>query len=231
MTIYRVINGKQNEKEMTNIFGTPNKTATKTKLFNSGIEALEQEGWKVERIPKVGKSSIRRIVKGDESKVVTIRTTQDTYIAFPRDDEDKEWATLSMADLVVAVSVDDADNPRNAQVHFIDGDEMRDRFDRSYDARIAAGHSIGTGRGMWLGLYEPEQSDPPSQVGAGAGLEHPPVATFPLSEASEEKSKPAATEAAPAASNNAPRSISDARRQLAETFGVDPDNVKITIEV
>lgn len=229
--IYRITKGEQNEEEMTNIFATPSKAATKTKLFNSGIEALEQEGWKVERIPKVGKSSIRRIVKGDESKVVTIRTTQDTYIAFPRDDEDKEWATLSMADLVVAVSVDDADNPRFAQVHFIDGDEMRDRFDRSYNARIAAGHSIGTGRGMWLGLYEPEQSDSPSQVGAGAGLKHPPVATFPLSDASEEKSKPAATEAAPTVSKNAPLSISDARRQLAETFGVDPANVKITIEV
>lgn len=216
---------------MTNIFGSPNKAATKNKLFNSGIEALEQEGWKVERIPRVGKSSIRRIVKGDESKVVTIRTTQDTYIAFPRDDEDKEWATLSMADLVVAVSVDDADNPRFAQVHFIDGDEMRDRFDRSYNARIAAGHLIGTGRGMWLGLYEPERSDSPAQVGAGAGLKHPPVATFPLSEASEEKSKLAGTEAAPAVPKTAPLSISDARRQLAETLGVDPENVKITIEV
>ena len=213
---------------MTSIFGAPSKVPIKTKFFNAGIEVLEQAGWQVKRIPKVGKSSVRRIVKGDESKVVTIRTSQDTRIAFQRDGEDKEWATLSMVDLVVAVSVDDVDKPRFVHVHFIDGDEMRDRFDRSYNARIAAGYSIGAGSGMWLGLYEPEQSDPPSQVGAGVGLKHKPVATFPLSEveASDEKSKPS-----PIVSKNVPLSISDAKRQLAETFKVDLDNVKITIEV
>ena len=218
---------------MANIFGTPKKASMKSKLFNAGVEALEQEGWTVERIPKVGKSSIRRIVKGDESKVVTIRTTQDTYIAFPRDDDDKEWVTLSMADMVVAVSVDSADNPRFAQVHFIDGDEMRDRFDRSYQARLDAGHSVSSGQGMWLGLYEPEQSEPPSLVGAGAGIEHPPVARLPLEETSDETPAPPpsaeSSTARPTASK--PLSIADARQQLAETFGVEPDNVKITIEV
>ena len=218
---------------MANIFGKPIKIAIKTKLFNAGIEALEQDGWKVERISKVGKSSVRRIIKGNESKVVAIRTTQDTRIAFQRDSEDKEWVTLSIVDMVVAVSVDDVDNPRFANVHFIDGAEMRDRFDRSYNARMAAGHSIGAGRSMWLELYEPEQSDPPRRVGAGVGLKHKPVATFPLSEveASDKKSKPAAVEAVPIVSKNTPLSISDARHQLAETLGVDPANVKITIEV
>ncbi|NYF33808.1 hypothetical protein [Sphingopyxis sp. JAI108] len=215
---------------MTNIFATPDKVSTKTKLFNCGVAALEQDGWKVERIPKVGKSSVRRIVRQNESKVVTIRTTQDTYIAFPRNDDDTEWVTLSMVDMVVAVSVDDAENPRFAKVHFIDGDEMRDRFNRSYDARITAGHTIGTGRGMWLGLYDPEQQDLPSHVGAGAGLAHPAIATFPLDEASEIRTTPAAIETS-VSPVNGPLSISEARRLLAETFGVDPSNVEITIRV
>lgn len=215
---------------MTNIFGTPEKGPMKTRLFNAGVSALEAEGWKVERIPKIGKSSVRRIVKGSESKVVTIRTTQDTYIAFPRNDDDSEWVTLSMVDMVVAVSVDNADNPRFANVHFIDGDEMRDRFDRSYEARIAAGHTIGTGRGMWLGLYDPEQKDIPSQVGAGAGIAHPAVATFPLDEASE-AGKRTATPQPRMTDNSAPLSIAEARQRLAETFGVDPSNVEITIRV
>ncbi len=215
---------------MGNIFASPEKATIKTQLFQAGVKALEQEGWKVERIPKVGKSSIRRIVKGNESKVATIRTTQDTYIAFPRDAEDKEWLTLAMADMVVAVSVNDQANPKLAQVHFIDGDEMRDRFDRSRDARVKAGHSILPGQGMWLGLYEEEQSQPPSLVGAGAGLKHPPVARYPLAKTNADlPSPPESTEPPPM--TNHPLSISEARRRLAETLGVSPDNVKITIEV
>jgi hypothetical protein len=218
---------------MTNIFGTPKKVSRKTELFNAGIAALEKEGWTVERIPKVGKSSIRRIVKGHESKVVTIRTSQDTYIAFPRDDEAEEWATLAMADMVVAASIDDRENPRFAQIHLIDGDEMRDRFDRGYKARLDAGHSIPSGRGMWLSLYEEEQNDIPSLVGAGAGLDNPPISRVPLEKERDQtlaeplKSAPSAH----VATSSAQLSISDAREQLAKTFGVDPSHVKISIEV
>ena len=110
---------------MTNVFGTPEKVATKGRLFDIGVAALENEGWKVERIPKVGKSSVRRLVRGGETKVVSIRTTQNTDIAFPRNEDDSDWGTLDMVDAVVAVSVDDRENPRFAKVHFVDGDDMR----------------------------------------------------------------------------------------------------------
>lgn len=218
---------------MTNIFGRPKKVSRKTDLFNAGIAALEKEGWTVERIPKAGKSSIRRIVKGHESKVVTIRTSQDTKIAFPRDDEANGWATLAMADMVVAASVDDLDNPRFAQIHLIDGDEMRDRFDRGYKARLDEGYTIASGQGMWLSLYEEEQNDIPYLVGAGAGLDNPPISRVPLEEERDhtpaEPSKPAPS--APVSTSSAQLSISDAREQLAKTFGVDPSHVKISIEV
>src|SRR4051794_17542694 len=97
------------------------------------------------------------------------------WIAFPRNKKNDGWATLEEADLVVASSVNDRDEPRFAKVHLIPGDEMRDRFDRSYAARKAAGYSLPKGRGIWVSLYEQEASDPVNRVGAGAGLKHKPV--------------------------------------------------------
>src|SRR5688572_15133441 len=108
---------------MTNVYGTPQKVNMKAQLFQIGVEALENDGWKVERVPRSGKSSVRRITKGGQSKVVSIRTTQDTCIAFPRTEADKSWRTLDDVDAVVPVSVDDREKPRFAKVHLIDGKE------------------------------------------------------------------------------------------------------------
>jgi hypothetical protein len=226
---------------MTNVLGTPRKAYLRSRLFQIGVEALEREGWKVERIPRFGKSSVRRIRKGSDDKVVSIRTTQDTWIAFPRNEDDSRWVTLSDVDVVVAVSVDDPADPKYAQVHLIDGDEMRARFDRSYKARKAAGHSLPLGRGMWVSLYLPDAKEPVSQVGAGAGLDHPAIARVPLqpqeltgsaepegvadheAEGGQSKSKGAHTE-------EKPLTINEAKRRLALSLGVDPSNVKITVE-
>ncbi|MBC7987432.1 MAG: hypothetical protein H7X93_12315 [Sphingomonadaceae bacterium] len=219
---------------MTNVYSTPDKVARKWQLFRIGEEALEKEGWEVSRVPGSGKASLRRIARNGESKFVSIRTTQDTYIAFPRNPDDSAWVTLDVVDAVVAVSVDDSVNPRFAQVHMIDGDEMRDRFDRSYAARKAAGHSIPTGRGMWLGLYVPDLKEPPTQVGAGAGLDHPPIARVPLKpEGSSDVEGVVGQSIKAAVEENVEPvlTIADARRRLAAAFDVDPTNVKISIEV
>ena len=98
--------------------------STKNHLFNIAVDALRKAGWKVSSTGN-GKSSVRRIVKGGVTKLVSIRTTQDTWIAFPRREEDKGWRTLDDVDQVVAVSVDDRHNPKFAKVHILDGDEMR----------------------------------------------------------------------------------------------------------
>ena len=175
---------------MTNVYATPKKVSTKTRLFEAGVAALEREGWKVERIAKAGKASVRRITKDKESCVVSIRTTQDTWIAFPRTKDDKQWVTLADVDFVVAVSVDDKDNARFAQVHMLDGDDMRACFDRAYAARIKAGYHISTGRGMWVSLYFEEAIDPVTHVGAGAGLKSPPIARVPLEDEAERDDGP-----------------------------------------
>ncbi|KRR29110.1 hypothetical protein [Bradyrhizobium retamae] len=197
-------------------------------LFGAAISALEKDGWKVARVTGSGKSSVRRITRGKDSKVVSIRTTQDRSIAFPRIEGDKSWRTLDEVDAVVAASVDDKENPQCANIHLLPGDEMRDRFNRTYQARLKAGHTIPIGRGVWLSLYADESTNPVHHVGAGAGNKYPPFAKVPLdaaalisaeSEVDEEESK--ADEGL---------TIAEAKRRLGITFGVDPSSIKIIVE-
>lgn len=210
---------------MTNIWATPEKGQLRRRLFEVGVQALSGHGWRVERVQGAGKSSVRRISRDGESKLVSIRTTQDTWIAFPRDASDKKWVTLSDVDAVVAVSVDNRNEPRFAMAHFVDGDEMRARFDRAYRARKEAKHDIPVGRGMWVSLYLPEAKDPVNRVGAGAGLDHPPIARVPLIE--QAYSEPKET---PVQGRGDRLTIAEAKQRLALTLGVRPEAIKITIE-
>ncbi|MFT9468829.1 hypothetical protein [Gluconobacter potus] len=214
---------------MANIFEDPKKAARKAQLFEAGIHALENDGWQVEKIPGFGKGSVRKITKGSQERIVSIRTTQDQWIAFPRNDAGDAWVTLSDVDAVVAVSVDDKENPRFAQVHLIEGDEMRARFDRAYQARIKAGHSVPKKRrGIWISLYDEEASSPVSRVGAGAGIAHKPIARIPLAEpglpAEQEKK-----EAGHAGTDLRPLSISDAKKSLSMFLGVPEESIEIII--
>jgi hypothetical protein len=214
---------------MTNVYGSEEKVSRKNRLFEAGVAALEKQGYKVERVPGAGKSSLRKITKDGKSKLVSIRTTQDTWIAFPRDKSNTRWVTLSDVDAVVAVSVDDPHDPKFANVHMIDGNEMRFRFDRAYAARLKAGHTIPVGRGVWVSLYIPESNAPPAHVGAGAGLKHPPFATVPLEPSVfATKDEEVADEAIH--EDHTPLTIAEAKRRLALTFGVDPSNIRITVE-
>ena len=215
---------------MINVYGSSKKAGTRSRLFQIGVESLEREGWTVERIPGIGKSSVRRITKGGESRVVSIRTTKDTAIAFPRNKDDSGWVTLSDVNAVVAVSVDDPADPKFALVHMIDGDEMRDRFDRAYAARIGARHSIPLGRGVWLRLYIPDAADPPTHVGCGAGLDNAPLARIPLKSEDGDGDADAIPEPAKADGDDKPLTIVEAKRRLALSLGVDPSNIRITVE-
>ena len=217
---------------MTNVSATPEKLSVRSDLFRAAEITLEKEGWTVERIARLGKSSVRRITKGKIEKIVSIRTSQDTWIAFPRTLDDRAWATLSDVDYVVAASVDSRDNPKFACIHLIEGDEMRARFDRAYAARKKAGYSLPVGRGIWLALYEKESKDPVTLVGAGAGLDHPALATVPLtgqeSDLTSAKSDSQVLEGE-GLTNEAPLTIAQAKRRLALTLGVSEADIKITI--
>jgi hypothetical protein len=211
---------------MTNVFGTPDKGPRKGRLFQIGLDTLRRDGWTVERIPGFGKSSVRRILKNGEARKVSVRTSQDTWFAFPRNHKDNGWVTLSDMDSVLVVSVDDRSNPKFAQVHMIDADEVRQRFDRAYAARIAAGHTIPLGRGVWLSLYDPDGTNPVSHVGGGAGLDHPPIARVRLNP--EESNSH--NDASEPGDRHKPLTIAEAKRRLATSLGVDPSSIKITVE-
>ena len=213
---------------MKNVYRSPEKVTMKSALFGAAISALEKDGWKVERVAGSGKSSVRRITKDKESKVVSIRTTQDRSIAFPRIEGDKSWRTLDEVDAVVAASVDDKEDPHFANIHLLPGDEMRDRFSRTYEARLKAGHTIPVGRGVWLSLYANESLSPVHHVGAGAGNKYPPFAKVPLDAAILISADSEVDEEEPKADEGL--TIAEAKRRLGITFGVDPSNIKIIVE-
>jgi hypothetical protein len=213
---------------MTNVSSTAEKLSLRSFLLQVAEEALVKGGWKVERIARSGKASVRRITRGQEQKRVSIRTSQDTWIAFPRTSDDAAWATLADVDFVVAASVDDRLDPQFAQVHLVPGDDLRHRFDRAYAARKKAGYSLPIGRGIWLSLYEEESANPVTLVGGGIGLAYPPIAKLPLPGqglgGQDAESKPAHSVAP-----DAPLTIAEAKRGLARSFGVPEDAVEITI--
>lgn len=212
---------------MTNVFGTPQKVSRRRDLFELGQTALVKAGWRVERIQGIGKSSVRRIVKGSEQFTVSIRTTQDCWIAFPRKDDDSGWVTLDDVDYVVAVTVDDKDDPKQGSVFMVEGDEMRDRFNRTYRARLDAGHSIPVGRGVWVSMFIAEDPAAPSTVGGGIAIGRKPLLSVRFDEPTDVGTTAVPQPAEP---DDAPLSIADAKRRLAKTLGVDPEKVKIMIE-
>jgi hypothetical protein len=119
-----------------------------------------------------------------------------------------------------------ADDPKFAQVHMMEADEMRLRFDRAYAARKAADYEIPLGRGVWVSLYDRDSTDPVTHVGAGAGLDHPPIARVQL----EPEASDIGAETKGSDNSDKPLTIGEAKRRLAMTLGVDPSNIKITVE-
>jgi hypothetical protein len=200
---------------MTDIFKDPEKHRRKKLLFHLGVQTLQKQGWTVEREKGLGKSSVRRITKNGDSKLVAIRTTQDRWIAFPPNPDGKGWVTLDGVEAVVAVSLAPKTSSE-AWVHWLPAQEMRERFDVAYDARKKAGRVFPKRRGVWIPLYQRESDNPKNVgfVGGGAGLDHLPMAKVPLS----------------GGDGGGNLSIPDAKRRLAQSLGVAESSIKIIVE-
>lgn len=212
---------------MTNIFKTSRKITLRDQLFQAGVRALMDAGWQVSRAPGMGKSSVRRIEKDGQQMLVSIRTSQDQFIAFPPKAKGKGWVTLDEVDAVIAVSVDANVPPKKALVHWLPGDETRERFNRALKARADAGHSRPPGRGIWVPLYI-KDDDTVRHVGGGAGLDHPAMATIALDDVPPSREAPA-TEAT--GEQDDQRSVIDqAKRMISEHIGVPMAAIRITIE-
>jgi len=224
---------------MTNINKRAGKKELRKRLFRIAVKALQERGWSVERTK--GGASVRVLRKDGAVHRVSIRTSQDQWIAFPRLLDDTGWATLGEVDVVVAVSVDQVHpaTPAHALVHWFDGADIRARFDRAYAARKAAGHSLPLARGIWIPLYKDDDGTP-TNVGGGAGndpasrlacvwlLDGPPEA-----DVVEGGSALVGTPASPAvdgAAGEKPLTIAEAKRRLALTFGVPETSIRISVE-
>ena len=216
---------------MTNIFNDPKKHERKKRLFQIGVETLQRRGWAVTK-EKLGKSSVRRISKNGDSKLVSIRTTQDQWIAFPPKPDGKGWITLDDVDVVIAVSVDANDPPREALVHWLPGDDMRKRFTVALRARLAADRVQPDRRGVWIPLYmrEEDNRENVSYIGGGAGLDYPEVARVPMNGGAALPPRGAGAEVDHDESSNDLLTIAEAKRRLARTLGVAESSIKIMVE-
>ena len=216
---------------MTNVFKTVEKVERKDRLFEIGVQTLQKQGWTISREKGLGKASVRRITKEGTSKLVSIRTTQDQWIAFPPKPDGDGWITLDNVDVVLAVSVDDRDSPKAALVHWIDAAEMRDRFNRAAKARRKAGHHVSEKRrGVWLPLYHQDDGQTVRFVGGGAGIDYPPIAREPLNggDGSPPRNKLVSSDSPD--EGHPPLTILQAKRGLALSFGVPESAIKISIE-
>jgi hypothetical protein len=224
---------------MTNINKRSGKKELRKRLFRIAVKTLQDRGWSVERTK--GGASVRVIKKDGVVHRVSIRTSQDQWIAFPRLPDDTGWATLGEVDVVIAVAVDEVHpaTPGNALVHWFEGHDMRARFDRAYAARRAAGHTLPKARGIWVALYKDEDGTP-TNVGGGAGNDpSSQLARVSLLDGDPEQAplaggispSPRAQQApASTSTDDRPLTIADAKRRLALTFGVSETNIKISVE-
>jgi len=224
---------------MTNIFGRPEKHERKRRLFQGGIETLESLGYVVEKIPGIGKSSVRQITKDGRTQKVAIRTTQDQWMSFHENDSGTGWGTLEDVDLVMVVSVDSVENPRVGRVHLFEQADITARFNRARDARLQAGRVNPTSHGLYVAVYGVENAADPYSIGAGAGDASPPIAVVQLDGGNgpgavalppPDPVPPPPSSPRGQVSEEAPLSIPEAKRRLALTLGVDPSAIKISVE-
>lgn len=219
---------------MTNV-SAPGKVPVRQFLRQKAVEALRGDGWRVVKKRADGKSSLWTITKGGESATATIRTSQDAWFAFPRNDADDGWSTLELADYVVVASLTEKEGAM-ANIHLMPADDVRARFDRAYEARKAAGYNIPRERGIWISLYDEEQADPVRLVGAGAGLAHKAIAknitvlSEPDADDVDEEAPVEQVSVPSRSGDDSSLTIPEAKRRLALTFGVSPDQIKITVE-
>ena len=68
---------------MANLLENLSETVRWHLLVNAAKKAADAEGYSMERVPGRGLSNIWNVTKDGETKVASIRTTRDRWIAFP----------------------------------------------------------------------------------------------------------------------------------------------------
>ncbi|BAI95720.1 hypothetical protein Sj15T_00690 [Sphingobium sp. TA15] len=156
-------------------------TVARRIMVGAAITAIEAQGYSLKRQPGRGLSAVYDAVKGNDKKVLSIRTTRDRWFAFPSLKKATAWKTLDDSDLVSVAAVDDVENPQAINVYLFPADEVRKRFDESRAARIANGHNVKDDWGMWV-MLDKGDDNVISQIGHSLAVDYPPIATYTLDE-------------------------------------------------
>ena len=132
---------------MSNIFRTPEKLGMSKFLQSVALEALEEEGWSVAKSKKHGRRRVFVISRGNEEYLACVKTSQDAWFAFMLN-EQHSWDTLQDVDKVIVASVEKKENPSKVNVHLMDAEVVRERFDQEIKPDSKPNH-----QGSWISLY------------------------------------------------------------------------------
>lgn len=212
-----------------------------SKKWNVLVEAakrgIQEQGYTMERVPGRGLSNIWNITKGGKTQVASIRTTQDRWFAFPPLKDGTAWKTLDDVQVVIVAAVDDREDPQNAEVYVFPADEVRERFDAAYAARIEAGQSVKDNFGMWVRLDRDDRGIAAS-VGSGIIEQHKTVVSYALKDLLTDETGYSEDDQVlidEAAESNQFTTIAEvmawARKRVADLAGVDVEAVKLELKM
>ncbi len=150
-------------------------------MVGAALKGAKEAGFAMKRQPGRGLSNTYEMTKDGKTQIASVRTTRNRNIAFPPLEGGAKWKTLDTADVVLVSAVDDRDDPQNVDVYLFPGDEVRKRFDASYAARMAEGHTVQDNWGMWITLDKGDDQVV-SQVGHSLAIDYPRIARFTIDE-------------------------------------------------
>lgn len=216
-------------------------TASWRLLVSAAIEGAKRRGYALKRQPGRGLSNTWEVAKGGETKIASVRTTRDRWVAFPPLEGGKHWKTLDDVDLVLVAAVDDNKNPQNVDVYLFPADVVRQRFDASYAARIEHGHTVRDNYGMWV-MLDAGDNKVASQVGAGLAVEYPAIARFSIDELEGEAAatksvtetasmEPDDTEGEAPAFVTVADVLASARSEIARLTGMPSEAIKLDLKI
>src|SRR3954466_243062 len=123
---------------MANRLETLSEAARWRLLVDAAKQAAEAADYQLSRVPGRGLSNIWNLTKDGKTQVAAIRTARDRWIAFPPLEKGTKWKTLDDVSLVLVATVDSKENPQSIEVYIFPADDVRERFNASYAARVKA---------------------------------------------------------------------------------------------
>ena len=106
-------------------------------MVDAAKAGMAAQGYSLARVPGRGMSNVWNVTKDGETRMASIRTTRDRYIAFPPLEGGTKWKTLDDVEMVAVATVDSKDAPEKVEVYLFPADDVRQRFNAQCDDRCA----------------------------------------------------------------------------------------------